>query len=143
MSAMQRTKGAVAERWVAGLIRDWTGFTVKRNWQGQAAEGGEDLTGVPGWAIEVKRAKEYQNSWWRQTVEQAKPSGRYPVLIYLIDQTRRGQNPLDRWRVLMPLGMLMAEAWSDEETAEISLRAWLQYISANTERPTKTDEETP
>ena len=54
MSAMQRNKGRSGEQEVARLIRDWLGLDVHRNWQAQTAEGGADLSGVPGWAIEVK-----------------------------------------------------------------------------------------
>ncbi len=59
MGAMQRTKGATAERVVARLIREWLGLDVRRNWQAQSAAGGADLTGIPGWQIEIKRAKEF------------------------------------------------------------------------------------
>ena len=67
-----RTKGRVAEQEVAGILRDELGLEIHRNWQQQAAQGGCDLVGVPGWGIEIKRAKELRlNEWWTQTAEQA------------------------------------------------------------------------
>lgn len=128
MGAMQRTKGADGERTVAILIRYWLGLEVHRNWQGQAAAGGADLSGVPGWAIEIKRAKEYRHEWWGQAVAQAEQAGAAPALVFLIDYTRRGQHPLDRWRVILPLATFGGIEFDHGETAEISLRAWFTLI---------------
>lgn len=125
MGSMQRNKGAAGERAVAILIRDWLGLDVRRNWQAQAAEGGADLTGIPGWAVEVKWAKEWRNEWWDQCCRQAVQCGRVPVLIWLIDGTRRGQAPIDRWRVLLPLGAFSRYQVAEHMTAEISLGAWI------------------
>lgn len=128
MGAMQRNKGADGERTVAILIRYWLGLEVHRNWQGQAAEGGPDLTGIPGWAIEIKRAKEYRAEWWGQTVAQAERAGAAPALIFLIDYTRRGHHLLDRWRVILPLATFGGIEFDHGETAEISLRAWFTLV---------------
>lgn len=125
MGAMQRNKGAAGERAVAGLIRDWLGLDVRRNWQGQAAEGGADLAGIPGWAIEVKWAKEWRSEWWVQCCEQATHCKRIPALVWLIDGSRRGQAPIDRWRVLLPLSVCCRYQVEDHMTAEISLGAWI------------------
>ena len=126
MSALQRTKGATAERVVAKLIRDWLGLDVRRNWQAQSAEGGADLTGIPGWSIEIKRAKEFRSDWWTQAEEQASADNTTPVLIYLLDHTRRGQAIIDRWRVILPIQAMSRFDVDPGLTAEISLRAWIQ-----------------
>ena len=126
MGALQRTKGATAERVVARLIREWLGLDVRRNWQAQSAAGGADLTGIPGWSIEIKRAKEFRNDWWSQAEEQAAAWGTTPVLIYLLDHTRRGQALIDRWRAILPLAAFSRFDVDEGLTAEISLRAWIQ-----------------
>ena len=126
MGALQRTKGATAERIVARLIREWLGLDVRRNWQAQSAEGGADLTGIPGWSIEIKHAKEFRADWWTQAEEQAAAWGTNPVLIYLLDNTRRGQPIIDRWRAIVPLDAFSRFDVDAGLTAEISLRAWIQ-----------------
>ena len=136
MSAMQRTKGATAERVVARLIRDWLGLDVRRNWQAQSAAGGADLTGIPGWSIEIKRAKEFRADWWSQTEEQAAAEDTTPALIYLIDHTRRGLALIDRWRVILPLAAISRYDVDAGLTAEISLRAWIQLARESLPIPT-------
>lgn len=125
MGAMQRNKGIAGERAVAILIRDWLGLDVRRNWQQQAAEGGSDLTGIPGWAVEVKWAKEWRSEWWDQCCRQAVNCERMPALIWLIDGTRRGQPPIERWRVMCPLNAISRYQVENQPTMEISLGAWM------------------
>ena len=136
MGALQRTKGISAERVVARLIRDWLGLDVRRNWQAQSAEGGADLTGIPGWSIEIKRAKEFRHEWWSQAVEQASAGGTTPVLIYLLDHSRRGQALIDRWRVILPIQAMSRYDVDEGLTAEISLRAWIQIARESLPTPT-------
>lgn len=128
MSARSRNKGVCAEREVAALLRDWLGLAVRRNWQGQAAVGGADLSGVPGWAVEVKRAKAFRNAWWEQAESQARLQRALPALVFLLDQTRPGLPAVDRWRVLLPLGAIARFDLDAGLTAEVSLRAWLQIL---------------
>ena len=75
MGSMSRNKGAAFEREVAGMIRDELGFDCKRNLM-QTAEGGHDLLGVPGWAIECKRYAKITpallQGFWIQAVRQAR-----------------------------------------------------------------------
>ena len=136
MGALQRTKGVSAERVVARLIREWLGLDVRRNWQAQSAEGGADLTGIPGWSIEIKRAKEFRHDWWRQAEEQASADNTTPALIYLLDHTRRGQALIDRWRVILPLQAMSRYDVDAGLTAEISLRAWIQLARESLPTPT-------
>ena len=121
MSKSQRTKGQSGEREVAALIRDLPGWDVRR--RVRQHDGDNDLLGVPGWAIEVKRHAKAQRgdirAWWRQTVEQA--DGVLPVLIYRQDR--------DEWRAVWPMAIQMvqqrADYWTGYEwTAESSLAGW-------------------
>ena len=121
MSGMQRTKGQQGEREVAALIRDLTGWEVKRRVRNHA--GDSDLVGVPGWAVEVKRHKAATRSviaaWWDQACEQS--SGAIPVLCYRLDR--------DQWRAVWPVavGLQVQQAcqWAGYEwTVEGSLQAW-------------------
>ncbi len=136
MGAMQRNKGIAAERAVATLIRDWLGLDVRRNWQAQSAAGGADLYGVPGWSLEIKHAKEFRSEWWDQAMEQAADYLAIPALVYLLDNSRRGQPAIDRWRVILPLHAVSRYDVDDDLTAEISLRAWIQI--ARESLPTRT-----
>jgi Holliday junction resolvase len=131
MGLMSRRKGVGAEREVAALIRDLTGWDAQR--RVRQHDGDSDLVGVPGWTVEVKRHKAAGRaeigSWWRQTVAQAtrvakspdeRSTGR-PVLFYRVD---RGE-----WRAVWPLACLMthqtAEMWAGVEwTADTTVAAW-------------------
>ena len=133
MSAMQRTKGQEGEREVAALIRDLTGWDVRRRVRNHAND--SDLVGVPGWAVEVKRHKTAGRAeiagLWRQTCKQATtPHGAsdegkatvcIPVLFYRLDR--------DQWRAVWPvaIGLQVQQAcqWSGYEwTVEGSVEAW-------------------
>lgn len=93
-----RTKGAAAEREAAKLIEDHLGFRCKRNLM-QTAEGGHDLIGIPGWAVEVKRYAQASNAikegWWQQAVRQANEVGAKPVVLYRLDRSY--------WRALLEM----------------------------------------
>lgn len=121
MGMMQRRKGATAEREVAGLIRDLTGWDAQR--RVRQHDGDSDLLGVPGWSIEVKRHAKATPSviegWWDQTVSQA--GTMLPVLMYRLDHRE--------WRAVWPIAMHLAEQRADywsayAWTAESSLEAW-------------------
>lgn len=92
---MQRRKGARGELELAGLLREHLGADVARNLM-QSREGGADLLGVPGWAIEVKRAVRPRISeWWLQACSQAEMAGQRPALFYRLDR--------QPWRVVIAL----------------------------------------
>lgn len=117
MSATSRTKGAAGERELAALIREVTGFDVRR--KVRQHDGDSDLEGIPGWSVESKRAKEARLSeWWLQTVEQARRARAKPVLFYRIDRKK--------WRAVWPLCLVVGgEEWGGLEwTAETSVEAW-------------------
>ncbi len=93
MGAMQRRKGAAAERELFALLTEELGLPVTRNLTQSRRLGGADSLDIQGWAIEVKRQeKESLNRWWQQTLEQA-PTGTRPILFY-----RASRQP---WRALI------------------------------------------
>ena len=119
MSGMQRRKGQSGERELAGIIRDLTGWDVRR--RVRQHDGDSDLEGVPGWAVEVKRHAKATpaviDGWWDQAVRQA--TGSRPVLVYRLDR----RDWVARW----PLHVVMdgAGPWvSAEWTCESSVEAW-------------------
>lgn len=129
MTAMQRNKGKSGEREIAAIIRDLTGWDVRR--RVRQHDGDSDLLGCPGWAVEVKRHKSAQRgeirAWWRQTVAQAAtlaksgPEPDLPVLFYRRDR--------DDWRAVWPVSVQLAyqraSFWEDYDwTAETSIEAW-------------------
>ncbi len=119
MSRMQRTKGAVGEREAAVLIRDLTGWDVRR--RVRQHDGDSDLTGVPGWSVEIKRhARALRGDlagWWAQAVAQAARASAWPVLFYRADR--------DEWRAVWPLGLHLGAEWTHYAmTVEGSIAAW-------------------
>lgn len=92
MSAMQRRKGAAAEREVLKLLGAELGQELTRNLE-QTREGGADCLAVWGWAIEIKRQESLSRpAWWRQAVRQAQQVGAEPMLLY-----RRNREPWRAW----------------------------------------------
>lgn len=136
---MQRTKGQQGEREIAALIRDLTGWEVKRRVRNHA--GDSDLVGIPGWSVEVKRYKAAGRaeiaSWWRQSCAQAttlhgaacdgNSTVCIPVLFYRLDR--------DFWRAVWPVAVGLAvqhdQQWSGYEwTVEGSVEAWAAVARA-------------
>lgn len=110
MSAMQRRKGATGERELARLLRESLGADVVRNLD-QPRQGGADLLGISGWAIEVKRAaRPLLSAWWQQACVQADTLACRPALAYRLDR-----HP---WRFVVALRHIA----SGFENAPLSLR---------------------
>ena len=90
MSRASRQKGQRGEREICKILTEKLGGEFKRNLM-QTAEGGYDVLGLKGWAIEVKFQEKLQlENWWKQTVEQA-GTDKKPVLFF-----RRSR---EDWRV--------------------------------------------
>jgi Holliday junction resolvase len=88
MSAMQRRKGAAAEREVLRLLGAELGEVLTRNLE-QTRGGGADCLCIKGFAVEVKRQEQLSRpAWWRQACEQAARTGAEPLLLY-----RRSREP--------------------------------------------------
>lgn len=123
-----RNKGKSAEREVRDLIqptvddvfrdRGMEPPQLKRNLM-QSMEGGHDLTGAPGIAIEVKRQETYHlDKWWEQAEEQGRRANAVPILIY-----RRNHA---QWRVRM-VGLLPIGVSFHETIVDISLGDFLEW----------------
>lgn len=104
MRINSRSKGQRGERQVRDLLQEVVDRAaadcghrfppeVKRNLM-QSREGGCDLTGVPGVAVEVKfQEAEHLKQWWAQTLDQAARIDAVPVLIW-----RRARS---QWQAMM------------------------------------------
>ena len=115
-----RIKGRAGEQEVARILRDELGLEVHRNWQQQSAQGGCALVGVPGWGIEIKRAKEARlNDWWTQTAEQAARDKVRPVLIYRLDR--------QSWMATMSLRDLRPDL-ADPHQVTMFLLSWCTIV---------------
>lgn len=88
MAGMSRNKGKVGERELARLLSEVTGYTVARRVRNLAGE--DDLVGLPGWSVEVKRyataTPALVADWWAQAQRQAQAIGQEPVLFYRADK---------------------------------------------------------
>ena len=96
MGAMQRRKGAVAERELAALLRE-RGLKAQRTAPLQAAGGvnDADVIGVEGFHLECKRVEVVSiDKWCAQAELAAKPTD-VPCVVW-----RRSRQP---WRVALPL----------------------------------------
>lgn len=121
MSMMQRNKGKAGEREAAELVRELTGWDVRR--RVRQHDGDSDLEGVPGWSVEVKRHRTATRGdlarWWAQAVAQA--GDLLPVLLYRVDRAQ--------WRAVWPLAVALihhrADCWTGFDwTADTSVQAW-------------------
>lgn len=130
MAINSRSKGQRGEREVRDFLQkvvDEVAFEkkmlyspeVKRNLM-QSMEGGHDLVGIPGIAVEVKFCENPQvDKWWEQTLKQASRANSIPVLIY-----RKTRNP---WQVVL----FVSIPCGDEHTscrATISFSAFLDWL---------------
>jgi len=123
MGAMSRTKGKVGEREVGALIRDLTGWDVRR--RVRQHDGDSDLEGIPGWCAESKRQARAGRAelakWWAQAVDQAARVDQLPVLFFRMNR--------DAWRAVWPLAVMLggerSEGWLQYElAAETSIEGW-------------------
>jgi Holliday junction resolvase len=115
-----RQKGAAGEREVAAILREELELEIHRNWQQQAAEGGADLSGVPGWAIEIKRGKNIRlNEAWKQAAIQAARVKGKPVLIYRFDR--------QDWFAMMDLYDLRPDL-KDHNPITLSIMSWCHLV---------------
>lgn len=114
MALKSRNKGKAGEREVAAIVRELTGFDVRRRVRQHDRD--SDLLGVPGWAVEVKRHASVTRgdiaAWWRQTVAQAGPDR--PLLLYRSDRAE--------WRAVWLLPGMPADGV--EWTADTGIEAW-------------------
>lgn len=118
--SMSRNKGQRGEREVCHLLqpildRLGTGWKLERNLV-QTQQGGYDLVGVPGLAIEVKFCENITlNPWWEQCTRQAGEK-LLPILIY-----RKSRMP---WRVRM-IGWLGLDV---QGVIDVSMDDFVRYF---------------
>lgn len=94
MSRASRQKGQRGEREVCKILAEKLGGKYKRNLS-QTQDGGYDVLGLDGWAIEVKFQETLSiEKWWKQAVEQSSEDKK-PVLFFRKSRTD--------WRVVVPL----------------------------------------
>jgi len=117
-----RNKGRRGEQEAVRIIRDELGFDVSRNWQAQSAEGGADLTGIPGWAVEIKRRSEIRPAdlalFRAQANRQAQAAAAWPALWYRED---RGS-----WTVSVPAHIALSAdvaGW-----VEMPAKVWMEWV---------------
>jgi len=120
----RRSKGQSGERELAGLLSKALGHEVVRNLD-QARDGGPDVWGLPGVALEVKRQERVTlEPWWEQAVQQAHRS-QVPVLAY-----RQSRKP---WRFRVPLGECvpgLVLPLDLDHTCELSLQGFLVWYAS-------------
>lgn len=118
MSAMQRNKGARAEREVLRLLGDLLGVELQRNLQ-QTREGGADCLQVWGFAIEIKRQESLSRpAWWKQAREQADRAAGEPMLLY-----RRSR---EKWRAWIHTTQGQHREGSLEDAASTIREKWMR-----------------
>lgn len=119
-----RAKGAAAEREFARLCFDHLGVKVERNLE-QSRSGGHDLTGLPGWAPEVKARADIPPrgallNMWAQALEPAERAGAKPVLALKVN--RRG------WQIFVDLADLNASWQRCKSWAAIEPEDFFQLV---------------
>lgn len=99
MGMKSRNKGKDGEREIAAIVRDLTGWEVRR--RVRQLDGESDLEGVPAFSVEVKRhavaTRSDIRAWWDQANAQATAEGKVPVLFYRRDR--------DEWRAVWPMSL--------------------------------------
>lgn len=128
MSNSQRLKGKAGELELARLLSEKLGLAINRNLS-QARQGGVDLI-LPGWALEVKRAKRLEmTAWWTQTLLQAAGTTNAPALAYRLDRSA--------WRFVVALRHL-SEAFSGQSlwmTAELDIDGFCLVVRESLKTP--------
>ena len=86
-----RNKGAAGEREFLLLCRRELAplevpDLVRNLRQYQARNGADIVTELAGYAVEIKRAKQWRNDFWAQAVEQADARGARPALAWRADR---------------------------------------------------------
>ncbi len=119
-----RRKGKAGELELIHLLKDQLGEGLRRNLD-QPREGGADVLGLLGWAIEIKRAKAPAlKEWWSQTIAQAQEAHEKPVLAYRLDRKS--------WRFLVALRDLVpgfeGQPVALEWTAEVGLDGFCAVV---------------
>ena len=123
-----RAKGKSAERELIGelkrLLPGALTDGLERNLT-QTRNGGHDILGLDGWAIEVKRYAEVKPAdmqrFWEQTTEQARKEQARPVLCYRQDRRE--------WRAVVSASEVMPiDSVDYDHTIEMSLPLFARMV---------------
>lgn len=124
-----RAKGAQAEREFCKGLTEYLGDVLveplKRNLE-QTRNGGHDILGLEGFALEIKRYKRIKDGdikkFWDQACEQATRIGATPTLAFRED--------MQSWRIRIPMGVLdnSYDTWHLDYTVEVGLEAFASII---------------
>lgn len=129
-----RAKGKSGERELINTLKELLpeyASDLERNLE-QTRNGGHDILGLPGWAIEVKRYSRVTQAdlagFWDQACEQARKDGGRPALVYREDR--------QDWRVLVRASdMQMPIPPEDPDridlTCEMGLPLWVHQVRSN------------
>lgn len=127
-----KAKGSAGEYEVIGLLTLWAEevgvpLVLSRNLL-QVREGGADVDGVAGLAIEVKRVENGSiNGWWDQVCRAAAKQGHTPFLAH-----RRNRQPWQfRVRTTVAMHNQHSNAWElfsvDADLTLLQARTWFQH----------------
>lgn len=124
-----RAKGAAGEREFCKELTLFLGDALveplKRNLE-QTRNGGHDILGLEGFALEIKRYKRIKDGdikkFWDQACEQATRIGATPTLAFRED--------MQSWRIRIPIGVLdkSYDTWHLDYTVEVGLEAFAAII---------------
>lgn len=116
-----KIKGSAGEREAIKVLQphlDRFGISLQRNLD-QTRDGGYDLKGIPGMALEIKRQEKLLlPQWWKQSVDQA-DDGEIPVLMYRQNHKK--------WKVCLPLWLLTSNP-SLKEYVELSIDGFISFL---------------
>lgn len=127
MKINSRAKGKSGERELINQLKHRLpaemGVQLERNLE-QTRNGGHDILGLPGWALEVKRYAQVTpadlKSFWQQAVDQARRDQSRPALAFRED--RRD------WRVVLRLSDVSA-TWPTEDDYDYTVQVSLELFS--------------
>lgn len=108
------------------MCADHIGVSVHRNLE-QTRSGGHDISGLPGWAPEIKARKAYPTpselgEMWEQCTRQAQNAGLKPVLVVKVD--RRG------WQIYIRGSDLVPDILDEFEPVMLSITGWFAVYRA-------------
>lgn len=141
-----RAKGAAGEREFCKELAEHLGDALveplKRNLE-QTRNGGHDILGLDGWALEIKRYKRVKEGdlveFWNQAVVQAARVKAKPVLAYRED--------FRSWRVRIAMaeltGIWHPESLSLDWTIEVGLEAFAYIVREQHNATQLHESETP
>ena len=118
MSKMGKNKGANGERealkWFMDRFPDLG--DLSRNFA-QTRDGGADCLCIDGIALEIKRQETLSvAAWWKQTIQQAVTTKRFPVLMYR--QNRK------KWHFCLPANLIIKDSWGYITLTEEEFIKW-------------------